>query len=241
MSETSLLITYATHGLCNKHASLPVGTRGLRVHHFTPSALVPLEVRQAKEGEPYAVRTMLGWTLNGPLTDGYPEARAACHFIQADTGPDKGLEAQVERFWKLDIGQTLAGSVPQMSQDDKRVMEVWNQSIELKDQHYEMDIPFKSTPLDLPDNKVVAERRLQCLGRRLSKNPELHEKYKTGIEDLGPVSKRSLRQDLLLKLRHVNDSSSRFLSLSSKSCLKLHLETGPWSQRVMQSRFQRRG
>ena len=43
----------------------------------------------------------------------------------------------------------------------------------------------------------------------------------------GPVSKWSLRQDLLLKLRHVNDSSSRFLSLSSKSCLKLHLETGP--------------
>ena len=47
--------------------------------------------------------------------------------------------------------------------------------------------------------------------------------------DLGPVSKWSLRQDLLLKLRHVNDSSSRFLSLSSKSCLKLHLETGPWT------------
>ena len=43
----------------------------------------------------------------------------------------------------------------------------------------------------------------------------------------GPVSKWSLRQDLLLKLRHVNDASSRFLSLSSKSCLKLHLETGP--------------
>ena len=35
MSETSLLITYATHGLCNKDTSLPVGTRGLRVHHFT--------------------------------------------------------------------------------------------------------------------------------------------------------------------------------------------------------------
>ena len=45
----------------------------------------------------------------------------------------------------------------------------------------------------------------------------------------GPVSKWSLRQDLLLKLRHVNDTSSRFLSLSSTSCLKLHLETGPWS------------
>ena len=44
----------------------------------------------------------------------------------------------------------------------------------------------------------------------------------------GPVSKWSLRQDLLLKLRHVNDTSSRCLSLSSKSCLKLHLETGPW-------------
>ena len=50
---------------------------------------------------------------------------------------------------------------------------------------------------------------------------------------LGPVSKWSLRQDLLLKLRHVNDSGSRFLSLSSKSCLKLHLETGPWNSRIV--------
>ena len=40
MSETSLLITYATHGLCNKDTSLPVGTRGLRVHHITPRSCI---------------------------------------------------------------------------------------------------------------------------------------------------------------------------------------------------------
>ena len=41
------------------------------------------------------------------------------------------------------------------------------------------------------------------------------------------VSKWSLRQDLLLKLRNLELESLTCLSLSSKSCLKLHLETGP--------------
>ena len=45
----------------------------------------------------------------------------------------------------------------------------------------------------------------------------------------GPVSKWSLRQDLLLKLRNLELESLTCLSLSSKSCLKLHLETGPRS------------
>ena len=48
----------------------------------------------------------------------------------------------------------------------------------------------------------------------------------------GPVSKWSLRQDLLLKLSNLELESLTCLSLSSKSCLKLHLETGPWTPAI---------
>jgi hypothetical protein len=30
-------------------------------------ALIPLEVRRGKSGEPFAMRTVLGWTVNGPV------------------------------------------------------------------------------------------------------------------------------------------------------------------------------
>ena len=53
--------------------------------------------------------------------------------------------------------------------------------------------------------------------------------YKHDKRSQGPISKWSLRQDLLLKLRNLELESLTCLSLSSKSCLKLHLETGPRS------------
>ena len=65
-----------------------------------------------------------------------------------------------------------------------------------------------------------ASHQWQCCSRSI-----------TGPGPLGPVSKWSLRPDLLLKLRNLELVSLTCLSLrlSSKSCLKLHLETGPWS------------
>ena len=45
-----------------------------------------------------------------------------------------------------------------------------------------MDIPFKSELPHLPDNRSVAEKRFQSLAHRIRKDPELHAKYKGGIQ-----------------------------------------------------------
>lgn len=144
------------------------GNRGtgitLLIGQDVPSALIPLEVRHGKEDEPYAIRTALGLTINGPLGDSYADTQAVCNSIQADAGSDIRLEAQVEQFWKLGIGQSLAGGKQQMSQEDKRVLEVWNNSVRLQDGHYELDIPFRTLPPVFPDNKFMAVKRLQGLG-----------------------------------------------------------------------------
>ena len=72
-----------------------------------------------------------------------------------------------------------------MSQDDRAVLNVWNKSTVLtNDGHYEVEIPFKRLPSELPNNRSMAEKRLVYLGRRLSKDPVLYGKYKAGIEDL---------------------------------------------------------
>ncbi|KAJ8050539.1 hypothetical protein HOLleu_03781 [Holothuria leucospilota] len=46
-----------------------------------PDALVPLNVRNGRHGEPYATRTVLGWTLNGPLRGDNPDESVVCNFI----------------------------------------------------------------------------------------------------------------------------------------------------------------
>jgi len=55
----------------------------------------------------------------------------------------------------------LADSVPQLSRADKKALEIWEQSIQVVDGHYHVDIPLKSNEPNLPDNNSVAEKRLQ--------------------------------------------------------------------------------
>ena len=48
-----------------------------------------------------------------------------------------------------------------------------------------MDTPFKSKSPNLPDNRVIAEKRLQLLTSWFLRDPELHAKYKAGIQEAG--------------------------------------------------------
>jgi hypothetical protein len=56
--------------------------------------------------------------------------------------------------------------------------------VELIDGHYQLEIPFDNASTGLPNNRVIAEKRLGSLGKRLSRDPDLHHKYKSGIQDL---------------------------------------------------------
>jgi hypothetical protein len=57
-----------------------------------PEVLMPLEVRKGQEG-PYAVRSVLGWTLNGPISEGSP-TKLSCNFVQSKPSLEVKLEAQ---------------------------------------------------------------------------------------------------------------------------------------------------
>ena len=102
------------------------------------------------------------------------------NFVQADLR----LERQVENFWKVEASELQAESKSGASVNDERAVSIWNESICHHKGHYEMGIPFKKQPLSLPNNKAVAEHRLQLLGKRLHKDPELFVKYCSGIHNL---------------------------------------------------------
>ena len=72
-----------------------------------------------------------------------------------------------------------------LSQDDKRALGIMEESAELCSGHYEIALPWKVIfPPDLPNNKIVAERRLGLLKKRLLKDPELHRKNSLFMDDL---------------------------------------------------------
>ncbi|XP_070548363.1 uncharacterized protein [Ptychodera flava] len=151
---------------------------------FLPHSLIPLEVRCGRLDEPYAIRTVLGWMVNGPIARSADEF-VGSNFIKADLkSKDDHLESQVEQFQKLYSGPILAKSKPQPSQDEKRAIKIWNESVSMRDGHYYLDIPFTDSTSRLPNNWKLSERRLQSLGKRLAKDKELHQKYKQGIHEL---------------------------------------------------------
>ncbi|XP_046560325.1 uncharacterized protein LOC124269354 [Haliotis rubra] len=159
--------------------TLDHGRITLLIGQDNPSALVPIDVRKGKDNEPYATRTVFGWTLNGRLEYG-SQRRIVSNFVQAE----HSLESSVERFWKLDSCEHIFDSKPQMSVNDKRVIDIWQESLEVEEGHYKMRIPFRSELPSMPNNYSVAEVRLEYLGRKLSKNKSLHERYRDGIQEL---------------------------------------------------------
>ena len=143
-----------------------------------PEMLRPLEIRRGGDQEPYAIRTTLGWTINGPIGS-CNVASCISAFIDAT---DVALDKQVGRFWEIDTD--VSRKEIQMSVEDKEVAELWERQACLNDDHYVLPIPFKSSPPELPDNRHVAERRLGCLGRRLKRDSQLLERYKSEIDKL---------------------------------------------------------
>ena len=139
--------------------------------------MTPLEVRRgSKQRMPYAVKTVLGWVINGALGTGYGDTYV--NFV------DCGLEEQLQRFWKVEGWEGLNGPETSMSVEDQATKNLWQDTISQNDDgHYELPIPFRGVP-NLPDSYPLAKRRLLSLRKRLQGDFVLKGEYVDGIEAL---------------------------------------------------------
>ena len=153
---------------------------GLLIGSDVPEALQPMEVRQSENGGPFATRTILGWVLNGPLGRERKATSSTSNFLQTTVN----LEQQFKNYCNLEFNDTSYDPKPSMSQNDKRALRIMEDSVQLKDGHYEIGLPWKSYPPQLENNMSVAERRLSLLKKRLQREPQVHEKYKVFMNDL---------------------------------------------------------
>ena len=60
-----------------------------------------------------------------------------------------------------------------MSQEDKRAIAIMKESVQLKNGHYQIKLPFRNGNPKLSGNRSMAMHRLNCLKKRLSKDPEV--------------------------------------------------------------------
>ena len=79
-------------------------------------ALLPLEVSRGEKGEPFAVRTIFGWSVNGPAGQGNLHTKTS-HFVSRfePSTPDlidPGLDKQPDNMHSVEVQTTFDKGYP---------------------------------------------------------------------------------------------------------------------------------
>ena len=145
-------------------------------------ALIPLEVRKGNRGDPFAVRTLLGWSVNGPVaaTDRCSR-KVISNFVTSSPISMSSLDSDIKRLWDIE-GEDLYSEELSWSREDKDVIDFWDQRHKLVDGHYQVPIPWKPGT-QFPNNYGMAASRLESLRRNLDKRG-LTERYEAEMEKL---------------------------------------------------------
>jgi len=161
---------------------------GLLIGCNCPKALKPKEVILGRNEDPYAVRTLLGWSIVGPvvtadLHQDTDETAAISHRIGAqEVVPDTKdslmfvLDSEtkevispsaIKQMFELDFAERKESSANQSySAEDRKFLAIAKDGIhQREDGHYELPLLLKDE-CNLPFNRTAALRRLNYLKKR---------------------------------------------------------------------------
>ena len=157
-----------------------VGDVDLMIGGNVPAALGPIEIRASPHpGDPYAVRTRLGWTVGGlielPGRRDMKVNRIRCNMSQIKSLVEKAFESGFED--ENDDERSL-------SVDDERWVDIVEKGCRKYDGHYEIPLPLRLEHTELPNSRTNALRRASGLQKKLRGDPCIREKYEKCIEDM---------------------------------------------------------
>ncbi|CAH8818888.1 unnamed protein product [Schistosoma curassoni] len=141
-----------------------------------PEAHWVLDQRLGGRKSPYAVKTLLGWTVFGPAS--YPEYRKR---VVNHTSKIQTLENEIRKLYDVEFSDVYSND-KSASLEDKAAIRIVEEGTRFENGHFVVPIPWKVNPNMKGGNYEVASSRLQSLKRRLLKDDILYIKYTKGIE-----------------------------------------------------------
>ncbi|CAH8464754.1 unnamed protein product [Schistosoma turkestanicum] len=142
-----------------------------------PEAHWVLEQRLGGRKAPYAIKTLLGWTVFGPTSYSEYRKRVVNHISNAHD-----LEDQIRKLYDVEFADVYS-SDKSASVEDQIALEIVERGTHYVDGHFEVPIPWKRDPSTKGTNYEVANSRLQSLRRRLMRDDRLHDRYAKCMED----------------------------------------------------------
>ena len=144
-----------------------------------PEFHLHLEYRHGNPGEPIGIKTKLGWVLFGGKGR---QKHALINKLSAS--PTETLTDLVEKFWEVESYSTESPLDPRLlSKDEKRALEILEQTTTKKQGKYEVGILWKDDNPSLPNNRALAIARMINMERKFKQDPKFHEMYAATIND----------------------------------------------------------
>jgi len=158
-----------------------------------------LDKREGECGQPCTVKTPLGWTVYGPISE-LADDPVHVNFTHTER---ENLNTQLERMYNEEFGDINTALEEGMSVEDHKAKEIMDQSATLVNGHYQIKLPFRQEFPSLPDSLPTAEKRLTWLKRRM-RDPVFHAKYSSVVEKYQTEgSSRQVHDDELVKLKPI--------------------------------------
>ncbi|XP_063968310.1 uncharacterized protein LOC129267694 [Lytechinus pictus] len=242
---------------------------GLLIGYDCASALTPRNIIPSPDGDgPFGMKTDLGWSIVGvanqkefevspddrigfshrlityeipnELNENTTSKGKSVIFSHNVTIKEEINPSSVLRMLEADFSDLRSSKEP-FSQNDVRFMRIMKDNVRvLDDGHYETPLPFKENAPKLPNNRYMADKRLQHLKRKFERDPNYHRSYTEKMEALLEKGYAELAPELKAedspvwyiphhgviqpnKLRVVYDCSAQCKGQS----LNDHLLTGP--------------
>lgn len=121
-----------------------------------PKAMEPWRIINSQGNGLYAVRTLLGWVVNGPLnvSTAVDEERPVALVNRISIH----LEKLLERQYAYDLPEKEYEEKVEMPADDQQFMQVASSSVTLQNGHYHLPLPLHDRNIIMPNNYQMAEQ-----------------------------------------------------------------------------------
>ena len=173
---------------------------GLLIGGDCPRAIEPHKCVPSVENGPFAFLTKLGWCVSGPMNENPSvEESLKCNrlvvedistgrrrddkFIVQDEIKDTSIGGALKQMYQTEFVENLKENKA-LSVEDKKFLDIMEKGAEKEGIHHKLPLPFRNEPVNLPNNKVMAEKRTQPLKRKFQKDPLYQEHYTKFMNDL---------------------------------------------------------
>lgn len=148
---------------------------GILIGANCSAALMPKEVIADGDSDPYALRTCLGWGVIGWVgTPEDVERKHSARFVYK-TSVREISPSEIKRMFEMEFSENVQEQ--KVSIEDRRFIDIADAGLHQRtDGHFEMPLPLKQD-VQLPNNRVLAMKRLNQLKAKLMKDEKFKGDY----------------------------------------------------------------